>query len=689
MAKIPDETALGERTIADGRVEHTPDRSAQILAGANQAIEGIGNAAQRYLQQDDAFNYARAQTALQSADAALEKKLAADPDWETHESRYTEEMGKARADASKLIRGARSRALFENGATTGIERGQEKIRAQSKQVEGQWGRSSLDELLETNRRAALETKDPALRAALERATNDAIVGAISKQYVTPDTGKNLSQAWSAAYGEGFVNVQPPAEQLRLLQNPKGTPADRIDPSKRADLIERLEDKMRVATDRREAKAQAALNQFETLIAAGIPSTPEMQRALRVAVTGTSVHGEFDDVMRSEAEVQTFLRKPIAEQKRIVQTKEAALMTGGGTLREARNVARLKQTFDKNVAELTNAPLLFAEKRMGEPNVPIDVMNVADPAQQPAVASTLQDRAATLHALSKDYGVRVPMRPLLPQESQELGELLERASPQQASAIFAGLRESSGTVDVFRGAMAQIAPDHPVLARAGNLAAMRRDLVTSTHWYKPDDSIASRDVAATLVRGDRILNPSKDEKGQDGAPQKKLLLPEDKSLQSRFAKEVGDAFAGRDNELDPAFQAVKAYYVGRASEKGLVAKDSTDIDNALVKEAVRATLGNVVDYNGNGRVIAPWGMSESDFEDRVERVFAVEAKLRNIPMDVTADLSAFGIVNAGGDGQYGVTLGRKLLFYDTGAPVVLDLKPPDTRDARGYIRRDKP
>ena len=46
-----------------------------------------------------------------------------DPDFTTFESRYEEEMRKAREDASKMIRGNRSRAIFETEAQSDTLRG--------------------------------------------------------------------------------------------------------------------------------------------------------------------------------------------------------------------------------------------------------------------------------------------------------------------------------------------------------------------------------------------------------------------------------------------------------------------------------------------------------------------------------------------------------------------------------------
>src|SRR4051812_36206803 len=113
--------------------------------------------------------------------------------------------------------------------------------------------------------------------------------------------------------------------------------------------------------------------------------------------------------------------------------------------------------------------------MGDTNTPIDVTSIVDPNMQSDTAATLQERGTRLRGMQKTLGAAVPMKPLLPQEAQQLVSTLDAASPQQSAAIFSSLRNASGTTDVFKGAMSQIAPDQPVKAWAGLLAANQADL----------------------------------------------------------------------------------------------------------------------------------------------------------------------------------------------------------------------
>jgi hypothetical protein len=690
MAKIPDSTYLGERRIGDGRVPLVVDRSAQIAAqGASDTATSINNAVQRYAEHDDAFNYARARSAVQSADIKLRSSFEDDADWATQESRYSEGMKTAREEASKLISGARSRALFDNDAKVDVERGTEQIRHQAKETEGHWGRAQLDDTLASNRTAALEARDEPTRAALTTNVQDSIAGALQKRYITPEQAKNLTQTWASSYGEGFVEVQPTdSQKLKLLRDPKKNPAQFIEPDKRQEMIRIIESRMQVQTDRREAAAERAFNQAERQISGGVPLTKQGWVDLERTVAGTPVAKDFHDLVASEKEVQQILRTPLANQQRVLQEREAKLLTDGGDLKDAANYQRLERAVKQNMALIQNAPLVYGEQRLGDTNEPIDVTSIVDPAQQKQTAAVLQERATRIRGLQKTLGAGVPMKPLLPQEAGQLVTTLQAASPKQASEIFASLSQASGSPDVFKGAMAQIAPDAPVKAFAGMLASNQRELVTGSKWFAPDPFLKSNDVAATLLRGDRLLNPSKGDKAEDGKPKtSRLLLPNEAQaqLQTLFADEVGDAFAGRSEDADRALQAVQAYYVGRADQTGRLAEDAQTVDTNLVREAVRATLGNVVNYNDHGKVLAPWGMTEDDFEDRVGRKFSSEAKRLGLP-DSIAQLGLFGLVNANREGLYGIQTGGKLLLDGKGNPVTIDIRTGSAADARGYIDR---
>jgi hypothetical protein len=684
MARFPDYTAVGERLPQGDGTRVLPDQSAEILADAvSSSSQRIGSTIDRVRSGIDEFDLGRAQTAFQAAQAVSQARLEGERDFTKIPGMFEEDMTKARETASKMIRSDRARALFEQRAEMELVRGRLAAQGIAKQREGDWGRAELATALDASYRAALETQDPVMRESIAESVSKSIRGAVDAGYIDEEAAGIQGRAWTTRFGEGYVATLPDAKKLEVLRKPKGTPADFIDPAKRASMIERLEDKQRIIADRREAAAERAIAQVERQIASGVPATDRMWKEWRSTIAGTSLQGELNQLLAGEKEVQDVLRKPIAEQLRFVQTREAALKTSGGTLAQAANLERLRNAVKQNITTLQTAPLLYAENRMDEPTEPLDVTSILNQDSLPAARATFMDRADKIAGISKSVGAPVPMLPLLPQEATQLAEILDKASPGQAAVIFAGLSEAAGSQEVFRGAMRQVAPDSPVKSMAGMLAAQQRELTTKTHWFSPDETVRSRDVATTLLQGERILNPSKGDKTQDGKPQgKNIYLPDADSLQSEFGRVVGNAFAGRERAADVALQAVRAYYVGRAAQTGRVARDNQDVDTNLVREAVKATLGNVVDYNGNGSVLAPWGMAEDDFEDRAERALIDKAKELNLPDSM--DLDSFGLSNAGNDGEYVVTLGNNLLLDPSGNPIFISLAPKGP--ARGVIHR---
>jgi hypothetical protein len=154
-----------------------------------------------------------------------------------------------------MIRGNRDRALFDLDAKLDVERGVGEIRTLAKRKEVDWGRASLDGMLETNRTAALNAKDEPTRAALIAATQEAISGAKAKGYISEQEAMNQQQGWTANYAEGYVGMQSADQRIALLSKPKGTVADYIAPDRRAALLDAAKKEDRDLNVRRQSQAQ--------------------------------------------------------------------------------------------------------------------------------------------------------------------------------------------------------------------------------------------------------------------------------------------------------------------------------------------------------------------------------------------------------------------------------------------------
>lgn len=671
MAIIP---TTDERLVPQGQRPELIDRSASIRAqGLGELAGTVRDATLKFQASEDQFSYAKSKNALLTSDLALRNQLSQDRDYKTLESRYTEGFSKARDAAAEGIDNPRDRALFDLDAQQSLQRGVDDVRNRAKGLEADAGRADLEGMMLDARRVGLESSDDATRHAALTNVQTAITGAVKRGYITAEQGGSTGRSFIANYGQGFVETQPLAEQLKLLRYPKGTLADYIDPAKRAELARTVETALRVQSDRLEARGERAIGKMDAQIASGVPMSPAVLTEFSRDTKGTPSEAQFQARLTDEAHVQEVLRQPVEQQLAEVQKRESALLTGGGSLKDAANLQRLSRAVENNVRDLTTSPLSFYANRSGQTVPPLDITALATPGGEAQVREAFTQRAEILGGLRKQYGAAsVPAKPLLPAESRAIAATLERASPEDSIDIFAGLQKTVSTPELYKAAVQQIAPDSPVIALAGMLAAKDAAITVDHHWFSADKTIGAREVAVNLLEGQRLLNPTKTTKGEDGKPQTKLYLPETNSLQLAFTNAVGDAFAGRADAAQTALAAVHAYYVGKAAKTGRLASQSKDIDGDLVQESIRAVLGTVVDYNGNGKVLAPVGMSRDQFESRIAGAFDIALRQRGLPTSMRDSLGQVGLRNAG-DGTYYVTQGRSFLTDQSGAPLTLDLK----------------
>ncbi len=432
---------------------------------------------------------------------------------------------------------------------------------------------------------------------------------------------------------------------------------------------RLENKIQHNADRMEAKAEKTINEIDRQLSSGVPASPEMWDAWATTVKGTSFEGDFRQRIQDEAKVQEVLRMPIEQQRTFVQQREAELLNGGGSVRDKTNLDRLRSAVDANLKQLQEAPLLFAQNRTGQPVQPLDIAALADPNGAGKVADTMRDRIASITALQKQYGPQVQMKPLLPQEAQFLTRALDQASPKQQTELFGTLRNAIGDDAAFTAAMQQIAPDSPVKALAGILMAKQRKITLEKNWIASDVTATGGDVGEIMLEGEGLLNKTKGQKAEDGKA-KGFPLPPEKEFRDQFSSVAGKVFGGRPQAYETAIQAVRAYYTGKAAQDGDV---SGQIDGTRMKQAITAVLGEVVNYNGNGEVLAPWGMDKGTFKDKVKASFASEIKARGMPDSARDQLPALGLKNIG-DGSYYVVQGRNFLYDPNGQPVIIKVQP---------------
>ena len=424
-------------------------------------------------------------------------------------------------------------------------------------------------------------------------------------------------------------------------------------------VDRLQQKAEMAQLRAEAKADRTLGKINAQISSGIPATDEMWKQWGNQVRGTPAQGEFNELIKQEVDTQKILRLPIDQQIAAINEKTAKLQKHGGTIADATNLSRLSRAVDASAKMMTESPIDYFQQRLGGDVAPVDLSS-------PDLGTVLNDRVTAIQGMQQKFGSTVAMKPLLPQEAKQMSAQLAEMSPEQQSQMFATLHAAMGDDKAYAGAMQQIAPDSPIRALTGMLAGKQRSMVTNTNWFKPDDVVTSGDVAKTMALGESILNKSKTEKGADGKVAS-FPLPKQADFQLELNKQLGNVFAGQPQSYQLAAQAVKSYYTGAAAEKGDV---SGVVDRGLLRQAIKASVGEVVDFNG-GETMAPWGMPAHTFRDvATERLVGTMKAQGMSDTDIaTADALTLRQYK---DGIYYVMQGQQFKYGADGKPLMVNV-----------------
>ncbi|MPS36028.1 MAG: hypothetical protein E2593_12130 [Stenotrophomonas sp.] len=480
-------------------------------------------------------------------------------------------------------------------------------------------------------------------------------------------------AWTTQATQRAIFGREDAGQLKQLEHDlsagDGYYADKLDPEKRNALLSQvmirqqsLQDRAERAADRADAKAQRVLDQIDRQIASGVPGTPEMWTSWAGVFTEASgdLKQQFNERLQSEKEVQEVLRMPADQQATYLQKAEAELMTKGGTVARKQNLDRTRAAVESAQKQLRETPLLFNASREGGEVEPLKLEALADPTSAWEVGAQLQERAATIDAMRKRYGSDVQMAVLLPQEAKALADTMKKSTATQQVDMLAQLRTATMDDKVFSAVMQQLSPDEPVVAYAGMLSAKERAAVTlQKHTFSANVTAGARDVAATMLEGNRLLQ---------GKGDNKFPLPPERDFREAFTSATGTLFSGRPGAADVAMQAVRAYYTGQSSAEG---DHSGEVDPKRLQRAITAALGEVADVNGNGEVLAPWGMSADDFEDEAEAAFTQAARAAQLPDSVVNNFGAYGLRQIG-ERTFYVTRGREFLAGKDGKPLTITI-----------------
>lgn len=457
-----------------------------------------------------------------------------------------------------------------------------------------------------------------------------------------------------------------SDRIQQLRTRAQTQADRID------------NKARIEQDKADARGQRAIGEIDRQISTGVPATADDMLRWASMVAGTDYEQSYRDMLKGQQEVQDVLRMPIAEQQAYVLQRRMQQQTAGANPTAIANLDRVERAIESNSKLLQESPLAWVEQRAAQPVAPLDLTLLASQDGIAVVGQQLRDRSDVIRGMqSQNPPGMVSMRPLLDAEAQALTNAFKEGNARQKREVLGALYWAAGEPDTFQGIVEQVDGINPFMARMGRLASSFEQAQLTDHfWWFDEDVIQSAgDAAATAIHGDEILRAG----GKSGAIS--FPVPKDtefldaigKKVESLYRGSVAGSSAATDFMQDA--YAIKAYYVGRAAQDGSL---SPEVDADRLDQAITAVIGSPVDFNGQGNVLAPWGMDSDSFTARANSAINRQIQERQLGADLAHSADNIGLISVG-SGVYAATLGgQPLLDPATGDLIVIEMSP--TADA---------
>ena len=366
------------------------------------------------------------------------------------------------------------------------------------------------------------------------------------------------------------------------------------------------------------------------------------------VEGNQRYVNYQANMQLGADIQVVKTMPIEQQADFLASKKPSPGQPGYDLAIKRYDMLATAMDSTNNARKTD-PIGYAMQLNIGGTEPLQIDKPAEMGKQ------IAGRIGVAQTMNSQYGT--PYTLLSKSEAAMLSAGLNKMTPEGKLSYIQAIQHNVPDTNSYMTVMQQIAGDSPVTAMAGVLANKQaRATITS------GETLKSGDVAATILRGESILNPTTADKKQDGAGGK-FAMPEDKKFLAKFTEMTGEAYADRPEAAKMAYQAVRAYYAGASAKAG----DFSGEENSdRMEQAINAVTGGISDYNGNGKVVMPWGMDETSFNTKIDAAFKQKMPALGFSTDID-----YGLMNAG-DGVYIVKNGTSALRDTEGKLITLDI-----------------
>lgn len=223
MPRLPTARDLGNVTLRPATGVTSVDTN--VLSAPARATAQIGqvisDALTQEYQDQQRFDFGKAQTAWLQGQADTHAAFEKDNDYSTMQARYGQQMQKVTENAASGITSGRMRQEFDNWVNQQNIRGGEQIRSLAWGKEKDANIAGLNQSLDSSRSTYLTSTDPATRQQIVDAANNMIQGAASKGYIDKTQAQQLGQNWITNTATGSLKMMQSEQRIAALQNPTG------------------------------------------------------------------------------------------------------------------------------------------------------------------------------------------------------------------------------------------------------------------------------------------------------------------------------------------------------------------------------------------------------------------------------------------------------------------------------------
>ncbi len=474
--------------------------------------------------------------------------------------------------------------------------------------------------------------------------------------ITREVEQGTQRQLAADYRATYLASENNPEALRTLQetvmkDPKLDDVRRnIQVGQIQSRLQVLENKAAIQQDRQLRSLERGITELNANTLAGFEPSPEQLAPYITAARGTELEPAVTQAVQLANATRNFRNQPPSVQEAMLSQAEAGIRSDP-TKFDRRIVTAWRQIYDAQREQVKQSPVSFAVRQgLVDPPAPIDF-------ERPErTADALGQRFSIARSVSNRYGS--PMKPLTPEETNVMRQRLDSLGPEGKRAFFGGLAQAAGQdYEGYSAMMAQIAPDDPVTAMAGQYA------------------FHNRPAADLMLAGQKLLRPQRKE---DGTPDQGKLwpMPSDTDLRKNFQSYEKDAFAGKPGARNAMFQAAKAIYAKMSSDEG----DATGVlKPSRWEEAIRLSTGGIEKYNGRA-VVLPYGQSYDQFRDNLSQRVGALAEAKQLPEGMTPQKLLEMPLEAIGDGRYVFRAGNSVV----GRPKDYGTRPDGTPKGAGFL-----